>query len=67
MAAFALLFPDADVAQRLVLAPGLLVIVAAAAVAARGTARWTYATLVVVVLASAAQLLRSAVLYNLRP
>jgi len=67
MAAFALVFPDADVAQPLVLGPGLLVIVAAVAVAARGTARWTHATLVVVVLASAAQLLRSAVLYNLRP
>jgi hypothetical protein len=67
MAAFALVFPDADVAQRLVLAPGLLVIVAATAAATRGTARWTHATLVVVVLASAAQLLRSAVLYNLRP
>ena len=67
MAAFALVFPDADVAQRLVLAPGLLVIVAATAAGTRGTARWTHATLVVVVLASAAQLLRSAVLYTLRP
>lgn len=67
MAGFAVWFPDADLSQRLVLGPGLLVIVAATAVAARGSARWPHTTLVVVVLASAAQLLRSAVLYNLRP
>jgi len=66
MTGFAVGFPDADLSHRLILGPGLLVIVAAAATA-RDAPRWTHPALVMVVLASAAQLLRSAVLYNLRP
>ncbi len=67
LAIFGVVFPDADLAHRLVLGPGLLLIVTAVHVAPRVGAMWPGRTLVVVVLASAAQLVRSAVLYNLRP
>jgi hypothetical protein len=67
LAGFAVVFPDADLSHRLVLGPGLLVILTAAAATGRGAPRWTHPALVLVVLTSAAQLLRSAVLYNLRP
>lgn len=67
MTVFGLLFPDADLSHRLVLGSGLLLVVTAVGVAPRGGAKWPEQTLVVVVVASAAQLLRSAVLYTLRP
>jgi hypothetical protein len=49
------------------LGSGLLLIVTALHVAPRVGARWPDRTLVVVVVVSTAQLLRSAVLYTLRP
>jgi hypothetical protein len=64
-AVLGLLFLDADLSHRLVLAPGLLV-VAVAAQAAAGTGpsgRWDRLALVPVLALSAAQILRSAVLY----
>lgn len=67
-AGLAALYPDADLAQRLVLAPGLLVVAAAVHVLERDDAPTPWATLALVpVLAlSAAQILRSSVLYFYR-
>ena len=59
-------FPDADLAHRLALGPGLLVVVAGASAAARLNRRWLNHALIVVVLLSALQLGRSAVLYIMR-
>jgi len=56
-------FPDADLSHRLVLGPGLLIIAAAASVADGLDRRLVTETLVVVVVLSAIQILRSAVLY----
>ena len=60
---FALGFPDADLAHRIVLGPGLLLLVVALQVSARGPARWPHLAAIPVVLLSAAQMIRSAVLY----
>ena len=63
--AFAAMYPDADVAHRLVLAPGLLLIAVAAQQTegddARG--RWTRGLLAVALAISAAQIARSTWLY----
>jgi hypothetical protein len=66
--AFAVVFPDADVAQRLVLGSGVLVIVIAADLAARGGrgTRLARLALSAVVVLSAAQIARSAMLYFTR-
>jgi hypothetical protein len=56
-------FPDADLSHRLVIGPGLLIIVAAASVARALDRRLVTQTLAVVVVLSALQILRSAVLY----
>jgi hypothetical protein len=63
--AFAAVFPDADVAHRLALASGLLVIAGAADIASRNAryARAARAALVPVLVLSAVQISRSAVLY----
>jgi ABC-type Na+ efflux pump permease subunit len=64
-AAFAAVYPDADVAHRLVLAPGLLLI-AAAAQQTDGDdrrARWYRRLLAVALALSAAQIARSLWLY----
>lgn len=63
--AFAAVFPDADLAQRLVLSSGLLVIAGAIVIVQRGGrhARAARLALVPVLILSAAQLVRSAVLY----
>ena len=62
--AFAATFPDADVAQRLAMAPALLMIAVAANIAARdNTARRLRLALVPVLVLSAAQLLLSTVNY----
>ena len=62
---FAAIYPDADIAHRLALAPGLLVIVTATSLTAGDDrpSRTIRATLAVVMVLSAAQILRSAVLY----
>ena len=67
--AFAVLFPDADVAQRLVLAPALLLIAVALRAVAAETAfnRRARLALIPVLLLSAAQVARSAVLYLTPP
>jgi len=63
--AFAAMYPDADVAHRLVLAPGLLLV----AVAAQQTegddtrGRWTRRLLALALAISAAQIARSVWLY----
>jgi hypothetical protein len=65
---FAAAFPDADLSQRLALAPGLLVLCVAAHIYA-GTTRYRpqLGTALIVALAvSCVQLARSAVLYVLR-
>lgn len=64
---FGVAFTDADVAQRLAMAPALLMVVVALAIHSRGELAigWSRA-LVLVVLLSSAQLARSAVLYVLR-
>jgi hypothetical protein len=63
--AFATVYPDADIAHRLALAPGLLAIAGAAAVADRDphVPRWLRRLAVPVVLLSALQILRSTFLY----
>ena len=60
---FALMFPDADLAHRIVLGPGLLLLVVAVHTATRVPARWPQIAAVPVVLLSAAQIVRSALLY----
>jgi hypothetical protein len=65
VAIFGALFPDADLSHRLLLGPGLLIVAVGAHVASMPG--WARATLVPVVLLSAGQLIRSAVLYALRP
>ena len=67
-AAFAAVFPDADLHQRLALAPGLLVISVAVSLLHRDGTYSNVArlALVPVVLLSSAQILRSAVLYLVR-
>ena len=60
---FSLLFPDADLAHRIVLAPGLLLLVVALQASARSAARWPAHAAIPVVLLSAAQIIRSAFLY----
>jgi len=59
-------FPDADLSHRLALGPGLLVITAGASASRLLERRWVMPTLMVVVVLSAAQILRSAVLYVIR-
>jgi hypothetical protein len=66
--AFAAVYPDADIAHRLALAPGLLVIIVAGVLAERDTdvPRWLHLAAVPVIGLSAAQIVRSAVLYLMR-
>ena len=68
LAAFAAIFPDADLHHRLALAPGLLVISVAVSLLHRGEKYSDVArlALVPVVALTSAQLLRSSVLYLLR-
>ncbi len=68
-AAFAVAFADADLAQRLVLAPGLLLIAVAVHLTARrrNSRGWVNPALAAVMLVSAVQIARSAVLYFVRP
>jgi hypothetical protein len=68
LAAFAAVFPDADLHHRLALAPGLLVVAVAVGLLGRGEKYSDVArlALVPVVALSGAQLLRSSVLYLLR-
>jgi hypothetical protein len=66
MLAFAAAFHDADLAQRIVLGPGLLLVVVAVAVAGRSTARWVEPSLRLAVVLSAAQIVRSVALYLAR-
>lgn len=68
LAAFAAVFPDADLHQRLALAPGLLVVSVAVSLLHRGEKYSDVArrALVPVVVLSSAQILRSSVLYFLR-
>jgi hypothetical protein len=63
---FALGFPEADLAHRIVLGPGLLLMIVALQVSARSPARWPRLAAIPVVVLSAAQILRSAVLYSWR-
>jgi hypothetical protein len=66
MVAFATAFHDADLAQRIVLGPGLLLLVVAVSVAGRSTARWIGPSLSLAVALSAAQIVRSVLLYLVR-
>lgn len=66
MLAFAAAFPDADIAQRIVLGPGLLLLVVAASIAGRSTSRWVGPGLSLAVLLSIAQVVRSVALYLAR-
>jgi hypothetical protein len=63
--AFAAVYPDADVAHRLVLAPGLLLVAAAAQQTAGDSARavWSRRLLAIALAVSAAQIARSLWLY----
>jgi hypothetical protein len=65
---FAAAYPDADLAHRLALAPGLLVVVVAGAIAEEDGAvpRWCRAAAIPVIALSAAQIVRSAALYLAR-
>jgi hypothetical protein len=67
-ALFAAAYPDADLAHRLALAPGLLVVVVAATFAEQDPAvpPWCRAAAIPVVILSAAQIVRSAALYLAR-
>jgi hypothetical protein len=67
-AALAAVYPDADVAHRLALAPGLLAVAAAAAVADRDprVPRWLRRLGMPVIVLSALQIVRSTVLYLAR-
>jgi hypothetical protein len=58
-------FPDADLSHRLVLGPGLMMIVAGASVSRGLEARWVSQSLIAAVMLSTVQLLRSALLYAL--
>ena len=60
---FALGFPEADIAHRIVLGPALLLMIVALQAAARSPARWPHVAAIPVVLLSAAQIVRSALLY----
>jgi len=65
--AFAAVYPDADIAHRLAIAPGLLVIAAAGKMVDEGSApRWLNLSAIAVIFLSAAQILRSAELYFVR-
>src|ERR687892_739011 len=66
--AFAAAYPDADLAHRLALAPGMLVIALDGIVAEHDPAvpRWIRAAAIPVIVLSAAQIVRSAVLYLAR-
>jgi hypothetical protein len=66
MLAFATVFHEADISQRIVLGPGLLLVVVAVSVADRSTARWVGRSLSFAVVLSAAQIVRSVVLYLAR-
>ncbi len=66
LVAFGLTFPDADVAHRLAMGPALLIVVAGASVAQATGRRWAVRILPIVVVLSAAQILRSAMLYFVR-
>jgi hypothetical protein len=65
---FAAAYPDADLAHRLALAPGILVVVVAGAIADEDAAvpRWCRAAAIPVIALSAAQIVRSAALYLAR-
>jgi hypothetical protein len=67
-AAFAAVYPDADIAHRLAIAPGLLMIAVAGVIAEEDVAvpRWLRVAAIPVVALSAAQIGRSAVLYLVR-
>jgi len=67
--AFAAVYPDADLAHRMALAPGLLLICLAAHFVAttESVSVWCRRALVPVTILSGAQILRSAVLYWARP
>lgn len=66
--AFAAVYPDADIAHRLAIAPGLLVIAVAGLLADRDRTvpRWLRAAAIPVVVLSALQIARSAALYLTR-
>ena len=66
MLAFAMVFHEADIAQRIVLGPGLLLVVVAISVADRSTTRWVRPSLSLAVVLSAAQIVRSVLLYLAR-
>jgi hypothetical protein len=66
MVAFAIAFHDAYLAQRIVLGPGLLLVVVAASIADRSPARWVRTSLSLAVVLSAAQIVRSVLLYLAR-
>ncbi len=59
-------FPDADLSHRLALGPGLMVVMAGASVSGALERGWVSQTLALTVALSAAQILRSAVLYFVR-
>ena len=65
---FAAAYPDADLAHRLALAPGILVVTVAAVIAERDAAvpRWCRLAAIPVIALSAAQIARSAALYLTR-
>lgn len=60
---FAIVFPDADLSHRLVIGPGVMLVLAALAASRDHDVPWMRHSLVVVVVLSAAQILRSAALY----
>ena len=62
---FAAVYTDADIAHRMVLAPGVLLLVVAIHMADQAP-RWLRRTLVPVILLSSVQIVRSAVLYMMR-
>lgn len=64
--AFGVAFSDADLAHRLALGPALLLVCAAVSVVRMQPSAWMSSTVVPVVIVSAAQILRSAVLYMIR-
>jgi hypothetical protein len=59
-------FPDADLAHRLALGPGLLLVCTAVSVSTHAPAPWMRTSAVTVVVFSVAQILRSAALYLVR-
>jgi len=64
--ALGITFPDADLSHRLALGPGLMVIAAGASASRTLEQRWVSRTLIITVVLSAVQLLRSALLYATR-